>query len=91
LPVHADALEQYATAVDTLAEDHALETAYARMQPANFSRDVLAHASELAVIPVAGTGWSDWGSPRRVFESLAGTTHLDSLLARIRRPRTIAA
>jgi hypothetical protein len=75
-----------ATSVDTLGEDHALETAYASMQPANFSRDLLAHASELAVIPVAGTGWSDWGSPRRVFESLAGTQHLAHLLARISAP-----
>lgn len=91
LPVHADAFEHYATAVDTLAEDHALETAYARMQPANFSRDLLAHASELAVLPVSGTGWSDWGSPRRVFESLAGSSHLDLLLARIREPRVNAA
>ncbi|MBS1123134.1 MAG: putative Mannose-phosphate guanylyltransferase [Deltaproteobacteria bacterium] len=88
LPNHALAFEHYATAVDTLAEEHVLEGAYARMQPANFSRDLLAHANELAVIPVSGTGWSDWGSPRRVFESLAGTRHLDDLLARIRAPHT---
>jgi mannose-1-phosphate guanylyltransferase len=92
LPIHADALERYAVAVDTLAEDHVLAEAYARMTPANFSRDVLAHAGELAVIPVAGTGWSDWGSPRRVFESLAGSLHLDILLERIAGPaRPVAA
>lgn len=91
LPVHAHAFEQYACAVDTLAEEHALEDAYARMQPANFSRDLLAHAAELAVVPVAGTGWSDWGSPRRVFESLAGSSHLDQLLSRIRGPRLALA
>lgn len=84
LPNHALAFEHYATSVDTLAEDHVLAGAYACMAPANFSRDLLAHATELAVIPVRGTGWSDWGSPRRVFESLAGTHHLDHLLSRIR-------
>lgn len=87
LPNHALAFEHYAAAVDTLAEEHVLAGAYGRMQPANFSRDVLAHATELAVIPVRGTGWSDWGSPRRVFESLAGTAHLDLLLSRIRAPQ----
>lgn len=86
LPVHADAFERYAQLVDTLAEDAALEDAYARMRPANFSRDLLSHASELAVLPVTGTGWSDWGSPRRVFESLAGSWHLERLLERIRMP-----
>jgi len=91
LPNHALAFEHYAAAVGTLAEDHVLETTYAHMQPANFSRDVLAHASELAVTPVSGTGWSDWGSPRRVFESLAGTHHLDHLLARIREPMQLAS
>lgn len=91
LPVHADALERYAAVVDTLAETEILEAAYARMQPANFSRDVLAHARELAVLPVSGTGWSDWGSPRRVFESLAGSEHLGQLLARIRGPAVALA
>ncbi len=91
LPNHALLFEEYATAVDTLAEEHVLEAAYARMQPANFSSDLLAHASELAVLPVRGTGWSDWGSPRRVFESLAGTDHLDRLLARIRAPHALAS
>lgn len=36
------------------------------------------------MIRLVGTGWSDWGSPRRVFESLAGSHHLDVLLQRIR-------
>lgn len=87
LPQHARVFERYAAAVGSLGESHALEDAYARSEPANFSSDVLAHATELAVAPVARTGWSDWGSPRRVFESLAGTPHLHALLARIRGPR----
>jgi hypothetical protein len=58
------------------------------MTAANFSSDVLARAPGLAVDAVEGSGWSDWGSPRRVFEALAGTPDHDRLLARIRLPFT---
>ena len=84
LPRHASALELYAAALGTSSEREALVQAYTRMPAANFSRDVLAHAAGLAVIPVAGSGWSDWGSPKRVFASLVGTPAHDRLIARIR-------
>lgn len=84
LPEHAAVLERYAVTIGSLDEDDALEAAYREMTPANFSRDVLAHSSELAVIPVAGSGWTDWGSPARVFASLAGTQSHERLLERIR-------
>ncbi|HTR50292.1 MAG TPA: sugar phosphate nucleotidyltransferase [Kofleriaceae bacterium] len=90
LPRHTTAFERYAAAIGSLAEDAALAEAYHAMPSANFSRDVLSHARELAVIPVAGTGWSDWGSPKRVFASLLGTTHHDRLVARIRSAEPIA-
>lgn len=83
LPDHAAALERYAAAVGSRAEEAALDDAYRAMTPANFSRDVLAHAAALALLPVAGTGWSDWGSPQRVFASLVGTPGHDHLIARI--------
>lgn len=83
-PKHTAAFERYAAAIDTPDEHAALADAYHAMQPANFSRDVLAHAEDLAVVPVAGSGWSDWGSPKRVFVSLVGTVNHDRLVARIR-------
>ncbi len=83
LPDHAGALERYATRIGQPDEQAALEAAYDAMSPANFSRDLLSHARDLAVVPVIGSGWCDWGSPRRVFESLRGTPHVDALLARI--------
>ena len=86
LPRHAALFEAYAARIGTRDEAAALATAYASMEPANFSRDLLAHARELAVVPVTGSGWCDWGSPRRVFASLRGTPHLERLLARIGRP-----
>ena len=84
LPRHAGAFERYSRAIATSAEPVALAAAYRDMKPANFSRDILAHARTLAVVPVSDSGWSDWGSPRRVFESLAGTVHHARLVARIR-------
>ncbi|MEO8845593.1 MAG: sugar phosphate nucleotidyltransferase [Kofleriaceae bacterium] len=81
LPDHAAAFERYATEPSS---DRALDAAYRSMAPANFSRDVLAYARSLAVLPVSGSGWSDWGSPARVFASLAGTESHDRLVDRIR-------
>ncbi len=89
-PTHAESLVRYATAIGGLDEQLALDRAYADMQPANFSRDVFSQARELAVTRVDGTGWSDWGSPHRVFASLQGTPALDRLLQRIREPFAFA-
>ena len=83
LPHHTARLEHYATAIDGLDEVAALHRAYDGMPAANFSRTVLASADELAVVPVTGSGWCDWGSPQRVFASLAGTDGHARLVARI--------
>lgn len=91
LPSHTEAFERYAKAIGTPDEHTALADTYHGMQPANFSRDVLAHATDLAVVPVAGSGWSDWGSPKRVFATLAGTANHDRLVARIRGEMPLAA
>jgi mannose-1-phosphate guanylyltransferase len=78
LPRHAARMEACRRAVD-------LEEAYASLPAANFSRAVLERADHLAVISLRA-GWSDWGTPRRVFQSLAGTADHDRLLARIAAP-----
>jgi mannose-1-phosphate guanylyltransferase len=83
LPDHTAALERYAREIGGPGEDQALAQAYSGMATANFSRDVLSHASSLAVVPVTGSGWSDWGSPQRVFASLAGTDGHAALVERI--------
>ncbi|HSN25028.1 MAG TPA: hypothetical protein VLT45_02050, partial [Kofleriaceae bacterium] len=90
LPQHTAAFARYAAAIDTAGEHTALADTYQAMEPANFSRDVLAHADDLAVVPVAGSGWSDWGSPKRVFASLMGTINHDRLVARIRGELPVA-
>jgi len=87
LPDHAHELEHYARRIGSHDEQRVLEQTYATMQPANFSSELLANADNLAVVPVAGTGWSDWGSPRRVLESLVGTPHHMRLIERMCDPR----
>jgi mannose-1-phosphate guanylyltransferase len=84
LPAHTQRLERYAATIDGGDEAEALDAAYDGMAPANFSRSVLSNADELAVLPVADSGWCDWGSPQRVFASLAGTACHARLVARIR-------
>ncbi|HEY4175452.1 MAG TPA: sugar phosphate nucleotidyltransferase [Kofleriaceae bacterium] len=91
LPHHVRALEVYAGAIGQPDEADALLLAYRDMQPANFSREVLARTEELAVIPVRGSGWADWGSPSRVFETLAGTPSHARLLQRIRGEIKVAS
>jgi mannose-1-phosphate guanylyltransferase len=55
----------------TLGEGEAMRSLYARLPSTNFSKDVLGvRAANLAVLPVRGITWSDWGDPARVFGTL---------------------
>lgn len=73
LPEHARAFERFAPSIGTHDEPAALEQLYQITTAANCSKSVFEPARNLVVIKVEGSGWSDWGSPKRVFESLAGT------------------
>jgi mannose-1-phosphate guanylyltransferase len=54
-------------------EAAAIRTLYARLSPLSFSEGVLqTRAANLAVLPVRGLEWSDWGTPARVLATLAG-------------------
>jgi len=83
LPRVARLLDLYAERVGETDEGGLLERLYAKMEPANFSRDVLEKARGLGVMPVKDSGWSDWGTPRRVFESLRGAPSGQRLLMRL--------
>ncbi len=87
LPVHVALFEEYAAWFGATGDDpgagERLHELYAKMPPASFSRAVLEHAGNLAVVPMAASGWCDWGSPERVFQSLHGTPAVDRLLQRI--------
>lgn len=56
----------------TPAEGAAVRTLYSSVPPSSFATDVLAtRPSNLAVLPVCGVEWSDWGQPQRVLSTLA--------------------
>jgi mannose-1-phosphate guanylyltransferase len=84
LPKQARVLERWARGCES-DERARLRDAYRTMEPGNWSVDVLSAArrDDLAVVDMRGSGWSDWGSPRRVFQSLAGTPDQHRLLSRI--------
>jgi len=70
LPLQAARFGAYLDSVGTPEESLALQAAYAHMPAADFSRDVLERAPALRVVPLQACGWSDWGTPERVLDSL---------------------
>jgi mannose-1-phosphate guanylyltransferase len=85
LPEHA---ERLARCIQGNGRD--LEPLYSHLSAANFSRVVLERARNLALVPLRGAGWSDWGTPRRVFQCLEGTPAHRELLGRIAADRPAA-
>jgi mannose-1-phosphate guanylyltransferase len=92
LPAQAAHLERWARD-EGEGHQRRLSELYRRLAPGNWSSEVLATAGrrELAVVGMAGSGWSDWGSPRRVFQSLDGTRDHARLLARVARADMVDA
>lgn len=85
LPRHAEAFARWAERSTDAGSDERLQALYAELPAASWSHDVVTHVpgDRLAVVAMTGSGWADWGAPRRVFQSLAGTAELDHLLARV--------
>ncbi len=64
--------ERIAPVLGKSQEAAAVDALYAKLRESNFSQEVLAaQPSRLAVLPVTGIEWSDWGDPGRVLGSLA--------------------
>jgi mannose-1-phosphate guanylyltransferase len=85
LPRHVLGFEMWAASADAAESASRLHSLYHDLPHANWSVDVLSRTPprELALVSMAGSGWSDWGSPQRVFESMSGSTDLERLLARV--------
>jgi mannose-1-phosphate guanylyltransferase len=66
-PALHDAFATVEAALGTPAERSEVQRLYGRLEPSNFSEVVLAsRPANLAVLPVSGVRWSDWGQPERV-------------------------
>ncbi len=71
-PALYDAFSAMLPALETEYEARAIQSLYARLQPNDFSRNVLAKLkSNLAVLPVPELAWSDLGDARRVMDMLS--------------------
>jgi len=67
-------------AIGTATENRTIDSIYRNLEPMNFSKGFLEKLSVtqpdiLAVLPVFQVSWSDWGSPDRLMQSLAGLNH----------------
>lgn len=83
LPTQTALLETYGHAIGSPNEREILECLYEAIEPADFSQAVLERARGLRVVPLSPCGWSDWGTPERVLESLRGSADFDALIARL--------
>lgn len=71
IPDVVERLEALRSALGTPWEERTLREVYADMPEANFSRDFLQKIPErLAAVAMEDVGWSDWGRPERVAQSL---------------------
>jgi mannose-1-phosphate guanylyltransferase len=85
LPAPTQTFDEHFAAEIEPTEGSCLARVYRRIERADFSRQVLQRGDRLAVVEVRSSGWSDWGTPERVFASLAGTPDLRHLEARLSR------
>lgn len=79
---HVLALDPGARVIVTPSDHH-----YRDAEALRSSRAVLENANELGVVCARGCGFSDWGSPERVLESLRGSPDRDRLLSLMRRTK----
>jgi mannose-1-phosphate guanylyltransferase len=71
-PTLVDAFRGLHGVLGTSREAAVLAEVYAQLPPVNFSQVILAHSvPQLAVLPLEGVYWSDWGDPRRLLLDLA--------------------
>ena len=80
LPDLYEAFRHVYHAIGTPDEARVIEEVYATIQPVNLSAGFLSciaatSPSPLAVLPVRGVTWSDWGSERRIPASMQCVAH----------------
>jgi mannose-1-phosphate guanylyltransferase/mannose-6-phosphate isomerase len=83
-PELARPFERYLASIGTPREKQVRREIYGELPSLDLSRDYLAKRAGLAVVELADAGWSDCGTPERLFETLAHVGNLDRLLGRLR-------
>jgi len=87
LPVVTAAVTPYRAAVGGARAAELLSTIYLDLPSADLSHDMLEGAKGLAAVALVDAGWSDCGTPERLFRALAGTSALRRLRERLRVTR----
>ncbi len=83
VPMLSQRFDMVRSHLGTIREKDAFERLYASELNTNFSTEILMSGpKDLAVMPVAGSGWSDLGSPKRVTSKLSelGWDPVDQLM-----------
>ena len=83
MPAQTALFDTYRQAMGVGDEDKVVREIYRGMPSADYSSDVLAHARGLRVVPLHDCGWSDWGTPERVLESLRHHSDYEVLSSRL--------
>jgi mannose-1-phosphate guanylyltransferase len=82
-PELAHSFQRYRSAVATPNESVVRHEIYERLPTLDLSRDLLSNERGLAVVEMADAGWSDCGTPERLFECLEVNGDLGGLLRRL--------
>lgn len=86
LPDLWDRFRSVRAVLGTASETKTLEEVYRDMPAVNISRQLLERIPDrLAVLPVKGVLWSDWGEEKRIFETLARIGKAEDLLVKLER------
>jgi mannose-1-phosphate guanylyltransferase len=70
LPAQVALLEEYASSLGSDRAAECLRDVYDRLEPADFSRDLVAASKGLRVTAMEDAGWSDCGTPERLAAAL---------------------
>jgi mannose-1-phosphate guanylyltransferase len=82
-PELAHSFQRYRSSVATSNEASVRHEIYERLPTLDLSRDLLSTERGLAVVEMGDAGWSDCGTPERLFECLEGSGYLGGLLRRL--------
>jgi mannose-1-phosphate guanylyltransferase len=82
-PKLAGPFERYRTSIGTAREEDVRREIYAALPSFDLSRDFLAKRPGLGVVELSDAGWSDCGTPERLFETLSHAGNLERLLDRL--------
>ncbi len=86
VPAVCPSLLSYRSLIGHGSAERRLRDIYSHLPATDLSRDILQRAQGLLAIPMIDAGWSDCGTPDRLFQALEKGGELTKLLARLAGP-----